>query len=205
MVAKGEEELFTKDEFIDIFDPERLSTSPAVFDTGKLKWMNNQYIKSSSLERVIDLALPHLIEAEKVDENVSGEDRKWVEELIALYKDQLNYGAEIVELTELFFKEEIDYGVSEMEVLQQEHVPNMLSHFQIEVGQMEEFTPENIKAAIKATQKTTGVKGKKLFMPIRVAVTGQQHGPELPNAIHLLGQRTVMNRLNKIVGELNHS
>lgn len=202
---KGEEELFTREEFIDIFDPERLSTSPAVFDTGKLKWMNNQYIKASSLERVIDLTLPHLVKAGKVEENVSGEDRKWVEELIALYKDQLNYGAEIVELTELFFKEDIVYGEGEMEVLNQEHVPNMLSHFQIEIGQMEDFTPENIKAAIKATQKTTGNKGKKLFMPIRVAVTGQQHGPELPNAIHLLGQRTVMNRLNKIVGELKHS
>ncbi|PKR76620.1 glutamate--tRNA ligase [Halalkalibacillus sediminis] len=198
----GEEELFTREEFIEIFDPERLSTSPAVFDTGKLKWMNNQYIKQSSLERVIDLALPHLIEAGKVDENMSEEDRKWTEELISLYKDQLSYGAEIVELTELFFKKEIDYDEAAMEVLEQDHVADMLTQFKSELEHLDEFTPEEIKAATKATQKATGVKGKKLFMPIRVATTGQTHGPELPNAIYLLGKETIDHRLDQIITKL---
>ncbi|MGM8216210.1 glutamate--tRNA ligase [Bacillaceae bacterium W0354] len=202
---KGEDELFTKDQFIEIFDPERLSTSPAVFDTNKLKWMNNQYIKQSSIERIINLTLPHLIKAGKVEENMSEEQRKWVEDLIALYKDQLSYGAEIVELTELFFKKDIDYLDSDMEILSQDHVADMLTHFQAEVEQLQTFAPDEIKAAIKATQKATGNKGKKLFMPIRVAVTGQQHGPELPNAIFLLGKETVLSRLNKIVNKLKNS
>jgi nondiscriminating glutamyl-tRNA synthetase len=43
----GEEELFTKEQFIEIFDVHRLSKSPAVFDTHKLKWVNNQYVKKT--------------------------------------------------------------------------------------------------------------------------------------------------------------
>ncbi|MFP3326256.1 hypothetical protein R0K05_24705, partial [Planococcus sp. SIMBA_160] len=43
-----------------------------------------------------------------------------------------------------------------------------------------------------------GHKGKKLFMPIRVAVTGQTHGPELPQSIELLGKETVLNRIKQI-------
>ena len=50
----------------------------------------------------------------------------------------------------------------------------------------------NIFPKIKAVQKQTGQKGKNLFMPIRVAVTGEQHGPELPKAIELLGKETVL-------------
>lgn len=196
---KGEEEIFSKEQFIEIFDPERLSTSPAVFDSNKLKWMNNQYIKNTPVEKVIDLALPHLIEAGKVEENMSEEKREWVHSLIALYKDQLSYGQEIVELTELFFREDIDYSESDLNVLNEEHVHDLLSHFMTELKQLESFTPEEIKSAIKATQKATGQKGKKLFMPIRVAVTGQQHGPELPNAISLLGQETVLARLEKVI------
>lgn len=196
---KGEEEIFSKEQFIEIFDPERLSTSPAVFDSNKLKWMNNQYIKNTPVEKVIDLALPHLIEAGKVEENMSEEKREWVHSLIALYKDQLSYGQEIVELTELFFREDIDYSESDLNVLNEEHVHDLLSHFMTELKQLESFTPEKIKSAIKATQKATGQKGKKLFMPIRVAVTGQQHGPELPNAISLLGQETVLARLEKVI------
>ncbi|MDQ0160428.1 glutamate--tRNA ligase [Alkalibacillus salilacus] len=195
---QGEEELFTREELTEIFDPERLSTSPAVFDPSKLKWMNNQYIKDSSLERVIDLTLPHLIEAGKVSEDMSVEDREWVEKLISLYHNQLNYGAEIVELTELFFRKEISYDEESQAVLDQEHVPDMLAHFKSELEQLDELTPEDVKAATKATQKATGNKGKQLFMPIRVATTGQMHGPELPDAISLLGKETVIHRLNQV-------
>ncbi|GGF35434.1 glutamate--tRNA ligase [Halobacillus andaensis] len=198
----GEEEIFTQDKLIEIFDAERLSTSPAIFDPAKLKWMNNQYIKASSLERVVDLALPHLIEAGRVREDMSEEDREWTHELISLYHEQMSYGAEIVELTDLFFKKEIQYDEDALEVLKGEQVPEVLEAFKGKLAELDEWTPENIKAQIKATQKETGHKGKKLFMPIRVATTGQTHGPELPNAIRLLGLETVTIRLNDALKQI---
>ncbi|SDP61890.1 glutamate--tRNA ligase [Halobacillus aidingensis] len=198
----GEEEIFTQDQLVEIFDADRLSTSPAVFDPAKLKWMNNQYIKASDLDRVVELALPHLVEAGRLSEDMSEEDRKWARELISLYQEQLSYGAEIVELTELFFKQEIQYDEAAMEVLEGEQVPEVLETFKKNLHELEEFTPENIKKQIKAVQKETGHKGKKLFMPVRVATTGQTHGPELPNAIHLLGLETVTVRLNDVLSKL---
>ncbi|MBH0231749.1 glutamate--tRNA ligase [Halobacillus yeomjeoni] len=198
----GEEEIFTQDELIDIFDADRLSTSPAVFDQAKLKWMNNQYIKAADFNRVVDLTLPYLVEAGRLPEDMSDEDRKWAHELIALYQEQLNYGAEIVELTDLFFKQEIQYDEEAMAVLEGEQVPEVLETFKKNLQELDEFTPDNIKAQIKAVQKETGHKGKKLFMPVRVATTGQMHGPELPNAIHLLGLETVTVRLDDVLSKL---
>lgn len=133
---------------------------------------------------------------------MSEADRQWVKELIGLYQEQLNYGAEIVELTELFFKQEIQYDEAAMEVLQGEQVPEVLETFKKNLQDLEEFTPANIKAQVKAVQKETGHKGKKLFMPIRVATTGQTHGPELPDAIHLLGLETVTVRLDDVLSKL---
>ncbi|GGD03690.1 glutamate--tRNA ligase [Thalassobacillus devorans] len=198
----GEEEIFTKGQFIEMFDPDRLSTSPAVFDPAKLKWMNNQYIKAADFDQVVDLTLPHLIQAGRLPEDLDGEERKWALELISLYHEQLSYGSEIVELTELFFKQEIEYDSEAMEVLEGEQVPEVLSTFKQKLAELEEVTPQNIKAQIKAVQKETGHKGKKLFMPIRVATTGQTHGPELPDAIHLLGIDTVTVRLNDVLNKL---
>ncbi|MDC3417772.1 glutamate--tRNA ligase [Aquibacillus salsiterrae] len=198
----GEEEIFTKQQFIEMFDPERLSTSPAIFDPAKLKWMNNQYIKAETLERVIELSLPHLIIAERLPQQMDDETKKWSHELISLYKEQLSYGEEIVELTELFFKEEIDYSEEAMDVLQEEQVPEVLQVFKSKLAEAQEFTPESIKAEIKATQKETKQKGKKLFMPIRVATTGEVHGPELPDAIHLLGKDVVDRRLQAVLEKL---
>ncbi|MRH44811.1 glutamate--tRNA ligase [Aquibacillus halophilus] len=198
----GEEEIFSKEQFIEMFDAERLSTSPAIFDPQKLKWVNNQYIKAADFDRVVELSLPHLIDAGKLPENMDEEQQKWALELIGLYKDQLSYGAEIVELTDLFFKKDIEFTEDAMEVLQGEQVPEVLEVFAQKIKELENFTPEAIKAEIKATQKDTKHKGKKLFMPIRVATTGQVHGPELPDAIHLLGKDVIEARLSSALQKI---
>ncbi|MEN0664750.1 glutamate--tRNA ligase [Caldifermentibacillus hisashii] len=195
----GEEEIFSKEELIEIFDPGRLSKSPAVFDRQKLIWMNNQYMKKLPVEKVVELALPHLVNAGRVPENPSPEQLEMVNKLVALYQEQMSYGAEIVSLSELFFKEEISYDETGKAILSEEQVPEVLRAFLQELEDLEPFEAAEIKAAIKRVQKATGQKGKKLFMPIRVAVTGQEHGPELPNTIELLGKETVKKRIQNIL------
>ena len=195
----GEEELFTKDEFISIFDADRLSKSPALFDKQKLTWMNNQYMKKVDTERALELALPHLVKAGRVSENMTEEERQWVYKLVELYQEQMSFGAEIVELSGLFFKDELVYDEDAKEILGDETVPEVLGAFLNEVNALPEFTDAEIKAAIKRVQKETGHKGKKLFMPIRVAVTGQAHGPDLPKAIALLGREKVKMRLEGLL------
>lgn len=195
---KGEEEIFSKEQFIEIFDADRLSKSPAVFDTQKLVWMNNQYLKNLDLDQVVELAVPHLEEAGRISKDRSEEEDAWVRSLIALYQEQMSYGAEIVELSELFFKEEISYDEEASAVLAEEQVPEVMAELQNQLRDLEPFEAAEIKKAIKAVQKATGHKGKKLFMPIRVAVTGQTHGPELPNAIEVLGKEIVLARLSKL-------
>ncbi|WP_394186955.1 glutamate--tRNA ligase [Metabacillus halosaccharovorans] len=195
----GEEEVFTKNQLIEIFDATRLSKSPAVFDTQKLAWMNNQYIKQLEVEKLIPIALPHLVKAGKVPEDMGNEEKERTNQLIALYQDQLNYGAEIVQLTELFFKEDISYDEEAKQVLEGEQVPEVLKAFQHEIKHADDFTAETIKGLIKAVQKTSGQKGKNLFMPIRVATTGQTHGPDLPKSIAVLGKDTVLTRIKNII------
>lgn len=197
----GEEEIFSMEELGEQFTLERVSKAPAVFDTDKLAWMNNQYMKKADLETVVTLTLPHLMKAGRLPEDLNDERKEWVERLIGLYQDQLHYGAEIVELTELFFKPEIEYNGEAQAVLEEEQVPEVLAQLVQELENVEEFIAPNIKAAIKATQKATGHKGKKLFMPIRVATTGQTHGPELPDAIEVLGKAVVSSRLQRLVNQ----
>lgn len=195
----GEQEIFSLEELVEQFSLERVSKAPAVFDTNKLEWMNNQYMKNADTERVVELALPHLIKAGKLPEQLSEEQKQWAYDLIKLHQEKMSYGAQIVELTELFFKDEIEYNEEAKEVLAGETVPEVLRHFANELNQLEEFTVENIKQAMKVTQKATGQKGKNLFMPIRVATTGQTHGPDLPYTIKLLGNDVVQARIAKLL------
>lgn len=198
----GEEELFDQATLIEIFDPERLSTSAAVFDQNKLKWMNGEYITKASKETLIAITMPHLIASGVVSADMDENESAWLDEVIQLYQAQLDYGAEIVELTELFFKTEIEYDEAAQAVLNEEQVVEVLQVFTDNLIHLDEFTADAIKAQIKATQKETKHRGKKLFMPIRVATTGQTSGPELPKAIELIGKEVILKRLDTLLAEL---
>src|SRR5699024_2657146 len=199
----GEEEIFDRETLINIFDPDRLSTSAAIFDQQKLKWMNGEYIKKADVNDVINLAMPYLIEAGKLPKDMDDQKREWAERVISLYQEQLRYGQEIVELTDLFFKQSIDYDEAAMEVLKEDQVVEVLQVLTDKLIHLDDFDKDNIKGEIKATQKETGHRGKKLFMPIRVATTGQTHGPELPLAIELLGRDTIIKRLDEVLKKLD--
>lgn len=193
----GEEELFTKDQFIEMFDHKRLGTSPAAFDPKKLSWISNQYLKEVDLDELTLKALPHLVQAGYVEENPSAEKSEWIRKLVGLYQEQMSYAAEITQLATLFFEDGLDWSPEAKEVLQGESVSVVLDAFSEQVRQVELFEADTIKKAIKAVQKETGIKGKNLFMPIRVAVTGQKHGPQLNDAIELLGREKVLANLEK--------
>ncbi len=195
----GEREIFSKEELIEIFDPNRLSKSPAVFDQKKLLWMNNQYMKMQDLDRVVDLALPHLIKAGKVSEKPSPEEFEYARKVIALYQEQMSYGAEIVELTEIFYQDDVHYDEECQQVLNEEQTPEVLKAFLQEIENIDVFEHSEIKAAMKRTQKTSGYKGKKLFMPIRVAVTGSTHGPDIASSLELIGKEKTVNRIKNLL------
>nr|WP_276932847.1 glutamate--tRNA ligase [Globicatella sulfidifaciens] len=197
----GEEEIFSHDQLIDLFDENRLSTSPAAFDAKKLEWINNTYVKQAPLEKVVELALPHLKAAGRVSENPSAAEMEWVTKLVSLYHEQVSYGAEVVEVSELFFRDELHIDEAVKAELANETAPVVIKAMREQLENLDEadFTAENIKPLTKAVQKATGVKGRQLFMPIRIAVSGQMHGPELPSVIEVLGKEKAINHIDQVL------
>ena len=193
----GEDELFSQEELIKIFDPKRLSKSPAAFDGKKLEWVNNHYIKEMDLDELTEMCLPFLFTAGRIPAELSPDQKAWVKKVVALYQPQMSYAAEIVELSGLFFDQHPELSEEGKAIMAQETVPTVLSAFKDQLNELSDFTAPNIMAAIKAVQKATGVKGKNLFMPIRIAVSGQMHGPDLPNTIEILGREQAINKLEQ--------
>lgn len=197
---EGENEIFLRDELIRVFDAGRLSKSPAVFDTHKLNWVNNHYIKKADPARIVELCTPHLQEAGRIPAELNEEQREWVIELVGLFQEQLTYAAEIVPLTELFFRDDVVFENDETKaILQEDYVPVVLSAFLKRVEEADDLLPETVKGLLKEVQKETGYKGKQLFMTIRVALTGEMHGRDLNHTIYLLGKTKVVPRLRKLL------
>lgn len=196
---KGEEEIFSKEDLTSMFSLEGVSKSPAVFDVQKLYWMNNYYIKNAPLERIVDLCIPHLQKNGFLPEELNEEQSAWGNMLVELYQDRLNYAQEIVDHSKIFFTDGVEYGQEEKGILSDGHIPVVMKEFINQLEGMEDYNPENIKAALKAVQKNTGYKGKQLFMPVRVVATGTVHGPDLPKTLYLLGKEKVLARVNTLL------
>ena len=189
---KDNKEIFSMDELVSNFDISRINKSGATFDIKKLRWVNNHYIKKLELEDLRSITVPFLKEAYG-----NAYSDEWLDALIKLYQKEISYGKEIVDVTDLFFQNDINYDEDSLDILNQEGVKDTLECFKDEISTIVDYTPENIKQAIINTKNKTGAKGKLLFMPIRIKVSGQMHGPELPETIFLIGKEEVISRLNR--------
>lgn len=194
---EGEEEIFSLVDLEKQFAIDRVSKSPAVFDTDKLAWMNNVYVKQASVDRIVPLCIPHMENAGFIQLPLSTDQHDWITRLVGLYKDQMHYAAEIVEKARLFFNEHIEYNEEAKQILAEAQVSDVLSAFGEKIAGGEEYSPEAIKAWLKEVQKETGHKGKLLFMPVRVVTTGQSHGPDLEQTLYLLGKDRVLQRIHQ--------
>lgn len=198
----GESEIFNKREFIKMFDPNRLSKSPAAFDEKKLEWINNQYIKNADDDMITDSALKQLINAEKVQQNPDTKTIEWARQLIRLYKQQMSYTHQIVEMADVFFSEPEKLSDAAKEELANETAPVVLNEFANRVAELPIFDATEIQATIKAIQKDTKIKGRALYMPIRIATTRAMHGPDLAPSIELLGREKALEHLKQTLKEI---
>lgn len=186
-----EEEIFSREKLIEIFDENRLSKSPSMFDKNKLKWINNRYMKDLDEKAYLELVRPFLTSYY----DCSKKSQDWIDHLLLLYKDQLSYGKEIQGLVDIFFNQEIIFDDACKEVLAWETTPIVKNSFYQIISTVNDFNVETIKSAVKEVQKHTGIKGKPLFMGIRVLVSGSEHGPDLTQTLNLLGKETILKRL----------
>jgi nondiscriminating glutamyl-tRNA synthetase len=196
---EGEQEMFTREQLIAIFTANRLSKSPAVFDTNKLNHINNHYLKMVELSRVVDLCIPQLQKAGFIPETVDSALYDWITALVALNRDKLKCGADIIEHAGVFFQDELQFDEEAKGVLAEEYVPTILKSFLAQMEQIDVLEASAVQAMMKQVQVETGFKGKPLFMSIRVALTGQAHGPDLNATLFLLGKNKVIARLEKLL------
>ena len=184
------DEIFTLDELVEIFKVNRINKSPAVYDVKKLNWINAHYMKKLEEKKLFEITIPHL----KNNYNTENKSDEWLKELVLLYQDHISFGEEIVKETELFFQNDLELPDEAKDILESEGVNEMLLIFKEQIEKIEDWNVSEISNAINKTKEISGVKGKMLFMPIRIKTSGRMHGPELPNTIYLIGKDNVLNR-----------
>ncbi len=190
----GTREIFSKDELIKEFSLERVTPSPAVFDMEKLYWLNRHYVKESSAERIAALARPYY--ASLVGEQPEPDVSAWLDKIIAMLAASVDRLEQLPEKARLIFNYDAKVALASpdnAEVLAGQHTDAVLARFLFKVLEDESarekrLTPEQFKKIVTEVKAETGAKGKELFHPIRIAVTGFHSGPEFDKLIPILEQ-----------------
>lgn len=194
----GEQEIFSSAELIELFSLDHVAKNPAVFDIDKLNWINSQYLKRLDLGTLTDMALPHLREAGLIEAELTAERKAWVTQVVGAVREYISFAAQIPEHAAVFFQDEITMENDETaDVLRDPDVPQVMEAFLNKLAAMDPVDGEQVQAALKAVDKELKLGGKKVFMPVRVALTGKMHGPELIALIPLLGVARTTARIRR--------
>ena len=207
----GRTETFTLAELTRAFSLERVTPSPAVFDFNKLNWLNRHYLKLAAPERIVALAWPFFAGLPAI-EAASAELRSWFDRMLALFLPPVDRLDQLPAKAAFLFGIDADAARAEPEnaaILSADSARTVLAEFAGRVrAHSGPVRPEDFKSWINEIKTATGIRGKELFYPVRIAITGTHSGPEFDRILPLIEDGgllglpvpSVADRLERFVG-----
>ena len=192
---KDEREILSKEEIIKQFRIEDVNKSPAIFDRTKLRWMNGVYIRE-----ILDLEELTKRAVEFFEGFGYKADFEFYKKVMEAIRDSIETLMDIKERAKVFFVDEFPF--TEEVVAEVKSDPNFYKVVEIfyeKVKDLDKITKEDFKNITKEIQKEHGFKGKALFHPIRIALTGESSGVSLDLLVEVIGVERVKFRLKRFL------
>lgn len=194
----GHPEIFSMNEMIQLFDTKGLQKAPAVFDVTKLKWMNGMYMRSLPLAEIVKRARPFFDQA-GWGPRIAEKGEAWLSGIIDVVRGESALLSDLPQAAKLFFEAKPEVEDAAKTLLADAANSAVIQALEAEIAALpEQITPEQVDAFQKSVGAKTGAKGKGLFMPIRAAITGKTHGPELKKVLPLLGKTAVQGLMKAV-------
>ncbi|MBI3895242.1 MAG: glutamate--tRNA ligase [Acidobacteria bacterium] len=187
--SQGNREIFTLPELIQSFSLKEVSRNPAVFDMEKLRWLNRHYLKQSNPERILNLAIPILQQAGYIGESPDESALTWWREVLDLLLPSVGELSQLPAQAAVLF--EYDAGASlqipaNNEVISDAAARQVVEAFAEKTLENSELSADRLREVLEQVKLATQQKGKNLFHPIRIALTGTASGPQLDRLIPLV-------------------
>ena len=177
------EEIMSEERIVAEIEIGKLAKSAAVFDFQKLRWMNGNYIRNRAPDSLLELMEPYI---RKAGFDTSAIDRTWLENVIILLRGNCEVLSDIGGLIGMILSDVPEPDTEADALLKEEHSLQVIREAKRLLDG--EINAENICTNfINAIKQGTGLKGKNLFHPVRALLTGRLKGPELDQAMPLIG------------------
>lgn len=192
--SHGDQEIFSRDQMIELFDLDAVNRAPSAFNTEKLVWINQQYIKEADLGRLSEL-VGEFLEADGFDTS-SGAP---LGEVIDAQRERAGTLIELAELCRFYYQDFADFNPGPAKKALKAGAEEALSAVRAKIADVVDWQREAIHGCIAETVDELGVGFGKVAMPLRVAVTGGAPSPDLDLTVYLVGKAATLRRIDKAV------
>jgi glutamyl-tRNA synthetase len=191
------QEIFSMDELIEAFSIERVSKSPARFDQNKVRWYNEQYLRTKPDRELAQYLLDALRQ-----QGLEDVPTDKAEQIAALVKERATFPADLAREAQLFFHRPANYDEQVISKKWNAQVADALAQFAQELPAAADTTPDGIKALLTQVLERQGIKIGQVLQALRVAVTGAAAGPDLMAIMSILGTSETAERILAAVATL---
>jgi glutamyl-tRNA synthetase len=199
-------EIMSRQELVDNFSLERIGKTGAIFNRDKLSWMNGVYIRNLSLDDFTRRALPFLDGGlpPEIKRPLSSE---YVRQIMPLVQERARTLAEVPELVDFFFVDELDYDADLLigKKMTAESSIVALETSRQRLGALDKFDEESLETLLRPLAEELGLKTGQLFGTLRTAVTGRAVAPPLFQTMAVLGKETCLKRIQEALEKLRKS
>ncbi|SDM58365.1 glutamyl-tRNA synthetase [Oryzisolibacter propanilivorax] len=190
--SHGDDEIFSRAQFLEWFDLDHLGRSAGQFDEAKLRWVNAQHLKALDDTTLAALVRPFVLRAGVPTALLDADDR--LPRICALFKDRCDTLVDLARWARLFYVETIEPNADDLAQHVTDAARPLLQAFAGTITYVE-WSREAIAAAIKQLLKEQGAKMPQLAMPLRVLTLGTAHTPSVDAVLELLGREKILARL----------
>jgi glutamyl-tRNA synthetase len=187
--SHGDDEIFSRAQFLEWFNLDHLGRSAAQFDEAKLKWVNAQHLKVMA-----DEALAPLVSAELAKRGIIADDR--LPAICGLFKDRCDTLLVLAGWATAFYNDVTPQPEDVAKHITPSVLP-ALDALAAKLGALAEWSTANVSAAFKEVLTEQSLKMPQLAMPVRVLVMGTSQTPSVDAVLFLCGKEKVLARLTK--------
>ena len=196
--SHGDQEIFSRQELIEMFSLDSVGRSAGVFNPEKFLWVNSHYLKARPLSQLADDVVPYI--------QAKGwqvpQDKAWLEKMVATLRERAKTLAELVDAARFFLTEDISIDEKAARKFLTAEVAAPLRALSEKLSRLDDFTEAAVEKAFSAVLQESSLGMGQLAQPVRVALTGSTVSPGIHEVIAVLGKERTLRRLNAALARL---
>ena len=192
--SHGDQEIFSVDEMIQLFELEQVNKAPSAFNTEKLLWINQHYIKADDPKRIAHLLSPHM---GRLDiDPTQGPD---LVKVVEAQRERASTLVELARISAFYYRDFDSFDEKAARKALKAGALEPLALVRSRLAELPDWNREDIHAVIAGVVDTLETGFGKVAMPVRVAVTGGAPSPDLDLTMEMVGREACLRRIDKAI------